>query len=101
MSDLAMWNLVAGFLSATFLLPVIQQPQWTERARAAVTFGWSLLVGLGTVYLQGDFAALANVRAVVTSVLLTLVAAISSYKGFAKPAGIAGAIEKATSPAGY
>lgn len=96
--DLAMWNLIIGFLSATFILPVIQQPTWTASVRALVTFAYSIVVGLGTAYFTGAFAHLNDVHAGVTSVLLTLVAAISSYKGFAQPTGLAPAIESATSP---
>jgi hypothetical protein len=96
--DLAMWNLIIGFLSATFVLPVIQQPTWSARTRAGVTFLYSIVVGLGTAFFTGAFDHLADVRAGVTSVLLTLVAAISSYKGFAQPVGVAPAIEAATSP---
>ena len=99
MSDLQMWDLVIGFLSATFVLPVLQQPHWTSRARALLTFAWSILCGAGVTYLGGAFSHLggAGGRAVVSSVLLTLVAAVGSYKGFAKPTGIAPAIEAATS----
>lgn len=98
--DLAMWNLIVGFLSATFVLPVIQQPQWSSKLRAAVTFVYSVVVGLGTAYFTGAFAHLADVHAGITSVLLTLVAAISSYHGFAQPTGVAPTIEAATSPGG-
>lgn len=99
MNDLAMWNLIIGFLSATFVLPVIQQPSWSAKTRALVTFLYSVVVGLGTAYFTGAFSNLDDTRAGVTSVLLTLIAAISSYKGFAQPTGVAPAIEEATSPA--
>ena len=98
LSEIAMWNLVAGFLSATFVLPVIQQPRWSVRTRATVTFGWSILVGAGVVFFTGGVHDLRDPRSVVTSVLLMLVAAVSSYKGFAQPSGLAPAIEAATSP---
>lgn len=97
-SDLMMWNLIIGFISATFILPVIQQPAWSAAKRAGVTFAYSVLIGLGTAFFTGAFANLSDVRAGVTSVLLTLVAAIASYRGFAKPIGVAPAIEDATSP---
>lgn len=99
MGNLAMWNLIIGFLSATFVLPVIQQPAWTSGTRAAVTFVYSIVVGVGTAYFTGAFSHLTGVSAGVTSVLLTMVAAIASYKGFAQPTGVAPAIEAATSPA--
>lgn len=98
MGNLAMWNLIVGFLSATFVLPVIQQPRWSSRKRATVTFIYSIVVGLGTAYFTGAFAHLSDVSAGVTSVLLTMVAAVASYKGFAQPTGVAPAIEAATSP---
>jgi hypothetical protein len=98
MDDLTMWNLIVGFLSATFVLPVIQQPTWTSGRRAVVTFVYSIVVGLGTAFFTGAFDQLSDVRAGVTSVLLTMVAAIASYKGFAQPTGVAPAIEGATSP---
>lgn len=98
LDDLAMWNLIVGFVSATFVLPVIQQPAWTTSRRAVVTFVYSIVVGLGTAYFTGAFASINDVRAGVTSVLLTLVAAIASYKGFAQPTGVASAIESVTSP---
>lgn len=98
-NDLAMWNLIVGFLSATFVLPVIQQPAWSAKTRAVVTFLYSVVVGLGTAYFTGAFARLDDVHAGVTSVLLTLIAAIATYKGFAQPTGVAPAIEQATSPA--
>lgn len=93
-----MWELIVGFVSATLVLPVIQQPQWTDRARAATTFGYSVVVGLVTAYLAGGFAGVHDLRTAVSSVLLLLVTAIASYKGFAKPMRIAPAIEQATSP---
>jgi len=96
--DLAMWNLIVGFISATVILPLIQQPTWTARTRAAVTFVYSVVAGLGTAYFTGAFDHFTDVRAGISSVLFTLVAAIGSYKGFAQPTGIAPALEAATSP---
>lgn len=96
--DLAMWNLIVGFLSATFVLPVIQQPGWSSKLRAFVTFVYSVIVGLGTAFFTGAFSHLNDVHAGITSVLLTLIAAISSYHGFAQPTGVAASIEAATSP---
>ncbi len=99
MNDLEMWNLIIGFLSATFVLPVIQQPTWSDKRRAATTFIYSIVVGLGTAFFTDAFGHVDGVRAAITSVLLTLVSAIASYRGFAKPVGVAPAIESATSPA--
>jgi hypothetical protein len=98
MGDLQMWELLVGFLSATFVLPVIQQPRWSQKTRAAVTFLYSIVVGLATAYFAGAFDGVRDVRTGVSAVLLMLVSAIASYKGFAQPTGVAPAIEQATSP---
>ncbi len=98
MSDLQMWELIVGFISATFILPVIQQPTWAQKTRAAVTFAYSVVAGLVTAYLTGAFDGVHDVRAGVSAVLFMLVTSIASYKGFAKPVGVAPAIENATSP---
>lgn len=98
MNDLQAWELVVGFLSATFVLPVIQQPRWTAGTRSIVTSGYAIVVGLGTAYLTGAFAGVHDLRTGVSAVLLLLVTAVASYNGFAKPTGIAPRIERATSP---
>ncbi len=99
MTDTMMWNLIVGFVSATFVLPVIQQPRWTEKTRSAVLFGYCVIVGLVSAYLTGAFALVNDIRAGASSILTVLVAAVASYKGFAKPIGIAPSIEAATSGA--
>lgn len=98
MTDLQMWQLITGFLSATFVIPVFQQPRWSNRQRALFTFAYCVVLGLVTAYLGGAFNGLHDVRAGVSSVLFTLITAIASYNGFAKPVGVAPAIENATSP---
>ncbi len=98
MSDLQMWELIVGFLSATFVLPVLQQPSWSASARAFVTFLYCVVVGLVTAYLTGAFSDITDLRTGVSAVLFMLVTAVASYKGFAQPVGIAPAIESATSP---
>ena len=99
MNNAEMWSIVVGFVSATFVLPVIQQPRWSDRTRSLVTLGYSLLVGLVTVWvnggLRGDAGSVS--KSLTTSILLVLVSAISTYKGLAKPSGVAPAIEVATS----
>lgn len=98
MTDTQMWEFVVAFLSATFVLPAIQRPRWSDRVRALVTFGYSVVVALGTAYLSDGFEGDHDVRTAVTSILMMLVAAIATYHGFAKPTGIAPAIETATTP---
>lgn len=97
MTDLEMWNLVTGFISATLVLPLVQQPRWSVSARAALTFAYCMVVGLVSAYLTGQLDGVHDLRDAVSSVLLLLVATIATYKGFAKPVGIAPAIESATS----
>lgn len=100
MSELQMWELIAGFISATFVLPVLQQPKFNARGRAIITFGYCILVGLGIAYLTGSFDGVHDIRTGVSAVLFMLVSAVASYKGFAKPTGLAPAIETATSKKG-
>jgi hypothetical protein len=88
-------NGIIAFISATFIIPLIQQPKWATKTRAAVTFFYSLLVGLLTTWVAGDFD-LANAT---TSVITVFTLAIVTYHGFAQPTGIAPTIENATSPA--
>jgi hypothetical protein len=95
-TELATWDLVAGFISATFILPVLQQPRWSKQTRAVLTFVWCVIVGLVAAWLTGAFDGAGGGHSAVSSVLLTLVSAIASYKGFSQPTGIAGAIENAT-----
>lgn len=98
MGELQMWELIVGFISATFILPIIQQPHWTSRGRAVITFVYSIVAGLVTAYLTGAFDGVGDIRTGVSAVLLMLVTAVASYKGFAQPTGLAPSIEHATSP---
>lgn len=93
LTNLDMWNLVAGFLSATFILPILQQPSWSTRLRSLLTFAYSLVVGFITAFVAGDLDAADLIR----SVLLVFMMTIATYKGFAQPTGIAASIENATS----
>jgi len=97
MSDLQMWELIVGFLSATLVLPMIQQPHWSSRRRCLVTVVYSIVAGLVTAYLTGAFAGVHDVHAAISSVLWTLLSAIGFYKGVGQPSGISPAIENATS----
>lgn len=95
-TNLVALNGVIAFISATFILPVIQQPGWSQKVRALVTFLYSLIVGALTAWFAGDLD-LANAT---ESVLSVFVVAIAAYHGFAQPTKIAPAIENATSPSG-
>lgn len=93
-TNLTAVNAVIAFISATFILPLIQQPSWSQKVRAAVTFAYCLIVGVVTAWVSGDLD-LANAT---KSVLTVFTVAIVTYKGFAQPTRIAPAIENATSP---
>lgn len=95
--NLAATEMIVGFISATFVLPVIQQPTWTSKRRATVTFVYSIIVGLITAALTGDFTGLHDWHTGSAAVLTLLVSAIGVYKGFAEPTKIAPRIEDATS----
>lgn len=97
MTDVLMWEMLVGFLSSTFVIPVIQQPRWSTQTRAWITFGWCVLAGLGTAYLTGDFRDVHDFRAAVTGFLTVMVTASSTYL-LAKKTGLPAALEAATSP---
>lgn len=92
MSNLVMWGLVVGFLVPN-LVAVIQQPRFTPPVRATITAVVSVIGGAGTAYFNGLF----NPGDIVGSILICGVTAITFYKGFWKPTGIATTIENATS----
>lgn len=94
-SNLVMWNLIVGFLVPN-LIAVIQQPKFSEGARAMVTALVSIAGGLGTTYFSDQF----NLGDIAGSILVVGVASISFYKGFWKPTGVAPAIESKTSVGG-
>lgn len=92
MSNLVMWNLVVGF-ALPLLIAVLQQPRFSRQTRAFITVVVSVLGGLGTAYFNNDFQA----ADITGSILIVAVTAITFYKGFFQPTGVAGAIENATS----
>jgi hypothetical protein len=95
-TNLMALNGVIAFISATFILPVIQQPGWSQKVRALVTFVYALIVGAATTWFAGDF----DVANVTESILQVFVIAIATYHGFSGPTKIAGSIENATSSSG-
>ncbi len=94
MNNAQLWALILGSVAPPFIA-IIQQPAWPKPARSAVTVAVCLVLGLVTSYVNDEWAG----RSVVSAILLTLVAAWSSYGRFWKPLGAARAIEEATSPA--
>lgn len=91
MSDLDMWNLVAGFLMP-LALSVIIQSGWSRAVQSVLAFAACLGMALVTTSLEGNL----DFRNWVTSALTVLVATIIAYQGVWKPTGVAPAIEKAT-----
>lgn len=92
MTNLQMWALVVGFLLPP-VLAVIQQTNWSDRLRAVVAFLACLVAGIGTVLVQLDHW---DWKDVVSTSLLILVTAISTYHAFWKKTGIATGIEVKT-----
>lgn len=93
LTDAAMWAIIVGFLTPP-VLSILQRPTWAEHWRAILTFVWCSVTGTVTAYFAGGFTG----KSVVTSILLVMVTAISTYKGLWKPTGISPKIEGATSP---
>lgn len=93
LGNLAMWSLIVGFLSP-IVISLIQQPRWSDGVRAFVAFIFCAVAGIPTAYFAGDLEG----KDYVTSGLLILVTAITSYRNFWKPTAIAPSIEASTSP---
>jgi len=95
MTDAQMWSLIVGFLIPPFLA-IIQQPGWSDPLRAVVAFVVAIIVALGTVYFAGNLE-FDHEKGWISAILLVLVTAVATYKGFWKPTGVAPKIEAATS----
>lgn len=93
MDNLTMLNLVIGFLSP-ILVSIIVRPGFDARLKIAIMALTSTAFGFATAYLAGQF----NGVDIVTAILVTAVASISSYEGIYKPSGAANALTVATSP---
>lgn len=99
--NLAAWSMFVGAISATFVLPILQQPRWSARVRAEVMFAYALIASLGVAWFGGAVTGVDwhSARAVGEVILYVLVSTVATYKGLAKPLGVAPAIERATSGA--
>jgi hypothetical protein len=87
-----MWNLIVGFVMP-ILIALLQQPGLKNWIRATITAVVSIVAGFLTAYFNNQL----DFQNIVSSVLVVGVAAITFYKGFWKPTGVAPAIENATS----
>lgn len=92
-NDLFMWTLIVGFFTPP-VVAVIQQPKFSDAAKAVVTFLFCMLTAGVTVWLEGRLTG----QRFVTAALIILVTAITAFKGLWKPTGVAPAIERATTP---
>lgn len=95
MTDLQMWTLIVGFF-APLLVSVLRQPWMTRRWRLALVVAASLVLGIVTAYLTGQFTG----RSAVSAVLVVLVVSIAMYEGLWKGTGVTDAIEAATTVGG-
>jgi hypothetical protein len=86
-----MWSLIVGFLLPP-ALAVVQQTPWPASVKAIIAFAASAVAGVGVAYFAGDLTG----RNWLSSALVVLVTAISTYQGFWKPTKIGPTIETKT-----
>jgi hypothetical protein len=94
-SNVLMWAGIVGFFMPV-LLAVVQQPGWSSALRSVVMFVASIVAAVGTVYFTDDGAYTRDTM--ITTVLVVMVTAISTYKGLWQPTTVAPKVEAATSP---
>jgi len=94
-NNLEMWSLLVGAVLPPFVA-IIQQPQWPNWFRTAVAVASSIVVGFVTTWLTNDDVLWE--QPMVTSILMVLVAALTTYRNVWRSSGIAPAIEAKTSP---
>lgn len=92
MDNLTMFNLIVGFVSP-IIIATIASPSWGKKARVTTTVAFSVITGGLIAFFGGEF----NGVDITTSILITLVASITFYKGVFKPAGITQSVEAKTS----
>lgn len=95
-SDPAFLGLLVGAL-VPLVTSVAQQPGMARKARIALAAVFSVVAGVVTAWVAGDFNA-ADVFATVAAVL---VSAEAFYQKVWAPSGVAPTIEQATSPGGH
>ncbi|WNN95980.1 membrane protein [Arthrobacter phage Hirko] len=93
LGPVALWLMAVGFFSP-LVIAVIQQSRWSARRQSVVAFLFYVVVAAVTAWLNGIFTTVG----IVTAVLVVFVIASTAYKALWKPAGVAPAIESATSP---
>ena len=91
-SNQAMWAAVAGWF-VPLLISAIVQTGWDSRAKSLAAFAVCVGVAAVTAWLAGQL----TLEDLVTSGLIVVVTAKTSYEALWKPTGVAPAIERATS----
>jgi len=91
MTDIQMWSLIVGFF-LPLGIAVVEQSKWSNGLRSIVAFVICGVAAAVTVAIAGDLGG----KTWVSSALVILVAAISTYKMFWQPIGIATKVETAT-----
>lgn len=79
LGDTALLALVVGFL-APIVYNLLIQSGWSARMQAIAAFGFSVILGGITAWVAGAF----NGVSILTAILIVLVVAISTYRGFWK-----------------
>ena len=92
-TNAAAWAALAAFFMPP-VMAVINQPKWSAQLKSLLAFAVSVGVAFVSVWVAGDF----NAEDIISSVLVTLTVAQSTYHGFWKPTGIAPGIEAGTTP---
>ena len=91
LTDSGLLSLATGFLLPPFVA-IVQQPRWADWLRATMTAVICVVVG----YLEARLSGTLDTRDILRGVLLILIAANSTYRGFWKPIGVAETIEHVT-----
>lgn len=83
MDNLESLNLIIGTLSPV-LISYINRPWWDARVKVFVMVLVSVFAGFLTAYFKGEL----NPDDITSSIMITMVSAITAYYGIWKPAGI-------------
>lgn len=94
-TDAQMWALIVGF-GLPMVVAILQQPQWSNRVRVAVSVVASIVAGAGTAFFTGEFTG----RGILSCALVVCVASIATYQNLWKPTKIAPMIEAKTTLGG-
>jgi uncharacterized PurR-regulated membrane protein YhhQ (DUF165 family) len=92
LTDTQAWGLILG-LASPLAIAVIQRPYWSAAQRALIAAGFAVAVGLLTVLSTSSF----DLKNLLATIALVLVASHTAYESFFKPTKIASKVENATS----